>query len=871
MSQYLRQLREDFALYARCALKIRTKSGAVEPLALNAAQLYLHARLEEQRQRVGYVRALALKGRQQGISTYITGRYFWKATGTVGLNVGILTHLDDATQNLFGMVRRYYDHLPTEIKPTTKANSGTALQFSRLDSGYKIATAGSRGAGRSSTLQLFHGCLSPNTLIVDGASGALRRMGDFSIGELVRTHTGAMAPVTFISRQRKPALKVAFRGLRDFPLVSTGEHRFWTPNGWAELSDLSAGDMVGFPVPEIRSDHSGWLFRLPNTPRPQGGGSGEVGPDRMEPTFDLGRVLGLYLAEGSIKTQSDGEPCGVVFTVHEREVGRTVAWLNALGGFQSLKVKPRRDSKTVVVTVYGRSFSRFVRLLCGSVDGKHLPYEWHRCGHEFVRGLVIGYLSGDGHFSAERDRRISATSIRSAITTGMREAIAALGYGWAGVEFKEAAVRNRRNEKEAFVLRLCGPGVDALSADCDKPCVPRRRICRPRGATVSDGYAWVPIVSIEPAGEVEVMDFEVGHEDHSYCTIHGATHNSEVAFWPHAEEHMAGIGQALPLAPGTEAVLETTANGLGNLFHRMWQAAERGESEYIPVFIPWHWQPEYRMAPKPGFVLTEEEDEYMELHGVDIDQIAWRRSKIETDFGGDKDWFTQEYPATAAEAFVLVGADSYIKGRDVLIAQQVEIREPVGPLIIGVDPARFGDASTCIARRRGRKAFPITAVKKQDTMEVAGRLAHILREERPAKMFIDVGGLGAGIVDRLMELGFGKVIEPVNFGAEATQDDRYFNKRAEMWGEMKDWLRARASIPKDDALHSDLTGPQYSYDSRSRVKLETKESMRKRGVASPDRADALALTFAAPVQSTEVVTEKWRDRLPRGTGNPMAG
>lgn len=152
-----RQLRDDFRRYAKKCLKIRAKSGAVELLVLNQAQEFIHGRLETQLAETGKVRALILKGRQQGASTYVEGRFYWKVTHRQGVRAFILTHVDDATANLFGMAKRYHEHCPDLVKPSTAASNAKELIFDRLDSGYKVSTAGSKGAGRSSTLQYFHG------------------------------------------------------------------------------------------------------------------------------------------------------------------------------------------------------------------------------------------------------------------------------------------------------------------------------------------------------------------------------------------------------------------------------------------------------------------------------------------------------------------------------------------------------------------------------------------------------------------------------------------------------------------------------------------------------------------------------------------
>lgn len=151
------RLKDSFTHYAPRCLKIRTKSGAIQPLNLNAAQQYVHERLEAQLRETGKVRALILKARQQGFSTYIAGRFYHRVTHGTGLQCFILTHEQEATNNLFGMVDRYHQNNNPLVKPSTGAANAKELYFDKLDSGYGVGTAGAKAVGRSKTVQLFHG------------------------------------------------------------------------------------------------------------------------------------------------------------------------------------------------------------------------------------------------------------------------------------------------------------------------------------------------------------------------------------------------------------------------------------------------------------------------------------------------------------------------------------------------------------------------------------------------------------------------------------------------------------------------------------------------------------------------------------------
>lgn len=478
------KLKDDFIHYASKCLKIRTKSGAVKPFFLNKAQLHIHNLLEKQKGETGKVRALCLKGRQQGCSTYVGGRFYHKVTHHFGYQAFILTHALDATQNLYKMAQRFYQNTPIAVKPQVTTSNAKELIFGVLDSGYKLGTAENKSVGRSATIQLLHG--------------------------------------------------------------------------------------------------------------------------------------------------------------------------------------------------------------------------------------------------------------------------------------------------------------------------------------------------------------------------------SEIGFWNNAAEHAKGIMQAVPSEPGTEIILESTANGVGNFFHQQWQLAEAGQSEYIAIFVPWFWQEEYQKEVNEGFTLTDEEEELKSLHGLSDEQLAWRRAKIQEFSVNGVDGvkaFHQEYPCVADEAFTLTGEDNYIDSSIIMRARRTEA-EKYGKLLIGVDPARYGDDRTSIIRRQGRVAFGLESYSKKNTMEVVGIIHNIISQENPFKVMIDIGGLGAGIVDRLHELGHQELVIGVNSGSSPLDAKKYANKRAEMWGLCKEWLQDEpCQIPDSDELHSDLSGIKYTFSSNAQLKMEKKEEMKKRGIRSPDSADALCLSFALPASA----------------------
>ncbi len=166
------------------------------------------------------------------------------------------------------------------------------------------------------------------------------------------------------------------------------------------------------------------------------------------------------------------------------------------------------------------------------------------------------------------------------------------------------------------------------------------------------------------------------------------------------------------------------------------------------------------------------------------------------------------------------------------------------PIIIGVDPARFGDDNSVIAIRQGLKAWEPRVYPKRDNMTLAGLVAQCADEVHANAIFVDEGN-GGGVIDRLRQLG--RDVTGVHFGGKSPKP-RYSNMRTFMWWEMREWLEGGGAIPRNTALMQDMASPLYSFERASdRIILEPKDDIKKRIGRSPDLGDALALTFAYPV------------------------
>jgi len=169
------------------------------------------------------------------------------------------------------------------------------------------------------------------------------------------------------------------------------------------------------------------------------------------------------------------------------------------------------------------------------------------------------------------------------------------------------------------------------------------------------------------------------------------------------------------------------------------------------------------------------------------------------------------------------------------------------PIVWGLDVARQGADKSALAIRQGNTLLEIKTYNSPDLMQLCGAIKNRYDEEqimnRPQEILVDVIGLGAGVVDRLAEVGL--PVRGINVAEAPSTKGTYLNLRAELWFKIRDWLGGRdVRIPDDDALVGELSSPIYKYNSTGKIKLESKEDMKKRGLRSPDKADALALTMA---------------------------
>lgn len=213
--------------------------------------------------------------------------------------------------------------------------------------------------------------------------------------------------------------------------------------------------------------------------------------------------------------------------------------------------------------------------------------------------------------------------------------------------------------------------------------------------------------------------------------------------------------------------------------------------------------------------------------------------RIAKKYGADSD----VYRVRVKGDFPLAESDTWIPLHLIEEARMVT-HEPNGHRNMwGLDPARYGDDESALVKRTGPKVISVDGVRKHDTMYVAGWVAKQAKVEKPDQIFVDTIGIGAGVYDRLKELGYPVV--PVNVATAADDKKEYYRCRDELWGRVKDAVEEGLNV-FDEELAGQLSGPKYSFASNGSVVIEPKDKMKERGVDSPDRADALCLTYYQP-------------------------
>lgn len=238
------------------------------------------------------------------------------------------------------------------------------------------------------------------------------------------------------------------------------------------------------------------------------------------------------------------------------------------------------------------------------------------------------------------------------------------------------------------------------------------------------------------------------------------------------------------------------------------------------------------------------------------------------DYGEDSDFVRIRVRGIAPRS----GSAQFVP-QDLVDKRYTAVGHETAAKILTLDVARFGDAQSVAGLRQGRK-FEIAAKWRELALDqLVSRFCALIDDHEPDAIVIDGDGIGAAVVDMIRAKNYHlkaskDILTEFHGGAEAHDPKMYYNRRAEVWGEGRDALADGQEIPDDAELKADLVGPEYGYTTRKGhdvIQLESKDSMRSRGVASPDSGDAYAMSFAVKVRARRAAIVERRTMLEVGT------
>lgn len=325
---------------------------------------------------------------------------------------------------------------------------------------------------------------------------------------------------------------------------------------------------------------------------------------------------------------------------------------------------------------------------------------------------------------------------------------------------------------------------------------------------------------------------------------------SEAPYWENGIEQVSALFDSVARLPGTIIIMESTARGKDPLFYENFQMGERDDSDWQSIFVPWYWQDEYRIGLRPHeiFDISLSEQQLMDQYSLDIEQIKWRRNKLMEYRRADPlTEFKREYPCCPEDAFESATISAFFDIERVRISQSNMLFDCSGdPLYIGVDVGAGGDPSVACFRQ-GINVLSFDEFTSECINDTKHWIEKIVRTHRPARVYVDSGGIGLGLSQDLSMM-YGGVCRGVNFGERPDDIEHYANKRAEMFDRLRAYfLSGPVSLCKNDDLITEMQVVKPNPE-KAKLTIENKDTIRKLIGRSTNYLDAVALTFAEDTQ-----------------------
>lgn len=752
----------------------------------------------------------------------------------------------------------------------------------------------------------FIGCVVADTRVL--SRGGFKKIGDMkseackSVGGMDLSWTNSLGQIMQyfltsykeidvdlfgLEKQFHNAVQYYENGLSDTLKITTGKgysiegtlnHPVLTMGGpeglpeWCELQHLSVGDYVaiarGMDVWGNADPSVGFTVKEKEERRGSSKAFKNRVPNDIQMNDDLAYFMGLWLAEGSY----DPKQNRVTITCGDSEIGDFLMSGRVLG-FKFIPLKHRADQWRLASEEFVQ-YMDYIGMPLVKAKYKTIP-EWvFHAPKNHVLNFIAGMWDGDGHIRSTR-----TAAGYSSVSEGLIDGLQLLLLNIGVIAKKDVAIvpPTKRVAVTSTVYQLC-VGADSINALKQLPLkIERKRALLQgkngdlgsendiipyqdsllkdvrsyrrlyRGKKIPQTY----LLNGMRTGRICYRSLERFLKDHIGCknldSYKALQKNlSDGYYWDKIESIDTGLKETFDFViPNSHSffsngfISHNTPAGM-NIFFELYNQALRDPKWYAGLF--------------PVTVTNV----------LSPDELAEARKNM-TDAQYRQE-FLCDFSASSED--ILIPLDLIMKA---VKRNNLPQTYTWAPIVIGVDVARFGDDSSVICVRQGNHVIEMKAYREMNLMTFSDAVAGMITRHGAVMCFVDVVGLGSGVVDRLNQLGFTNIIG-VNAGY-APDNPKYKNKRAEMWDTMKKWLEDGGDLPDDPILIAQLSSVQYSFDPTDRLILEKKEDMRKRGVPSPDRAESLAHSFFMPVMATDWDEDSggYRDARAMSPPNAMTG
>lgn len=580
-NEELLKIIKDPKEYLERFTKIKSKEQGIIPFKLNPAQLDLFNAIRK------HSRIITLKARQLGISTAVAGYIYHSTITTPGITSVLIGYNADLAAEFLDKIKTFYKTTPESLRPQIHYNSRNEISFPALDSKILVLPS-SENVGRGYTI---FNCVDQHTIIFS-PDGMPRKIRDVKIGDDVINGNGGISKVMQVSSRKPTNTVLKLKIWQGDDLIATEDHKVLCRGSildsfkpvWKSVGDVIPGDYIAFPYRQCRNRIKS-INLLP---------VGDSNTIRLGVSKKLGEICGWYLAEGTCRKTD------VTFSIHRDEVDYIVSLVKEVfdGHYNSLRINYAKNSKTAQVTINGKHIAEFFKThFPGRSWEKTIPnYLWY-WGWDFNKGLLFGLFSGDGCF--KDIRRVTLTTVSPRLAYQVRLMLVSLRIGLASVHIsKTKRYEVPTRDKYDVILsgknnwkfrRLFGLPNHEVTNFRD-----RYRQWLSNNISIGWSYSrrgrthyWMKVRRKENATSDFVYDITLKGKPHSFLTNSGVVHNclvSELAFFDKAEEKMLAIENAVP--KNGKIIVESTPNGIGNLYHRMWMAEDNG---YAKKEYGWWW------------------------------------------------------------------------------------------------------------------------------------------------------------------------------------------------------------------------------------------------------------------------------------------